>query len=189
MFFQQKNDAFAMTASTVLAYLQGKVPGLQINTVGEGSASWRGSPTSFFVNEMTTDLSRVQVINMNDVAMIKIFRPPFYGAVGGGTGGAIAIYTKKGGSDYSQLKGLAVTNVNGYSIIKQFYSPDYEKKPETEVNDYRATLYWNPNLHFDKNTRRVTVPFYNSDFCKKIRVTVEGINEVGQLTREEKIIQ
>jgi hypothetical protein len=187
--FSTENDAFAMTASTVLAYLQGKVPGLQINTVGEGSASWRGSPTSFFVNEMTTDLSRVQVINMNDVAMIKIFRPPFYGAVGGGTGGAIAIYTKKGGSDYSQLKGLAVTNVNGYSIIKQFYSPDYEKKPETDVNDYRATLYWNPNLHFDKNTRRVTVPFYNSDFCKKIRVTVEGINEFGQLTREEKIIQ
>ena len=187
--FSTENDPFAMTASSVLAYLQGKVPGLQINTAGEGSAIWRGSPTSFFVNELTTDLSRIQVINMNDVAMIKIFRPPFYGSVGGGTGGAIAIYTKKGGSDYSQVKGLAFANINGYSIIKQFYSPDYDTKPETDINDFRATLYWNPNLRFDKNTRRVTVPFYNSDYCKKIRVTVEGINEIGQLTREEKIIQ
>ena len=87
------------------------------------------------------------------------------------------------------MKGLAFANINGYSIIKQFYSPDYDTKPETDINDFRATLYWNPNLRFDKNTRRVTVPFYNSDYCKKIRVTVEGINEIGQLTREEKIIQ
>jgi hypothetical protein len=187
--FTTEDDPFAKSAISILAYLQGKVPGLQINTTGEGSATWRGSATSFFLNEITSDVSRLQNTNMNDVAMIKIFRPPFFGAVGGGAGGAIAIYTKKGGSDNSQIKGLPVVIINGYSIIKEFYSPDYEKKSEPDVNDYRATLYWNPNLHFDKNTRRVTIPFFNSDFCKKIRVTIEGINEVGKLTREEKIIE
>lgn len=187
--FTTEDDPYAKSATSILAYLQGKVPGLQINTTGEGSATWRGSPTSFFLNEMNSDVSRLQTTNMNDVAMIKIFRPPFFGAVGGGTGGAIAIYTKKGGSDNSQIKGLSVEIINGYSIIKEFYSPDYEKKPEPDANDYRATLYWNPNVHLDKNTRRVTIPFFNSDFCKKIRVTIEGINEVGKLTREEKIIE
>jgi hypothetical protein len=187
--FTTEDDPFSKSAMSILAYLQGKVAGLQINTSGEGSATWRGSPTSFFVNEVTSDLSRLQGINMNDVAMIKVFRPPFFGAIGGGSGGAIAIYMKKGVSDNSKIIGLPVAFINGYSIIKEFYSPDYEKKPDPDVNDYRATLYWNPNLHFDKNTRRVTIPFFNSDFCKKIRVTIEGINEVGQLTREEKIIE
>ena len=79
--------------------------------------------------------------------------------------------------------------INGYSAIKEFYSPDYEKNPEPDVKDYRTTLYWNPNLYFDKNTRRATIPFFNSDNAKKIRITIEGINETGQLTREEKIIQ
>ena len=187
--FTTEDDPFSKSAMSILAYLQGKVAGLQINTSGEGSATWRGSPTSFFVNEVTSDLSRLQGIIMNDVAMIKVFRPPFFGAIGGGSGGAIAIYMKKGVSDNSKIIGLPVAFINGYSIIKEFYSPDYEKKPDPDVNDYRATLYWNPNLHFDKNTRRLTIPFFNSDFCKKIRVTIEGINEVGQLTREEKIIE
>jgi len=126
---------------------------------------------------------------MNDVAMIKIFRPPFFGGAGGGAGGAIAVYTKKGGSDNSNVKGLPVALINGYSAIKEFYSPDYDKSPDPDAKDYRTTLYWNPYLFFDKNNRRITIPFYNSDNCKKIRVTIEGINEAGQFTREEKIIE
>ncbi|MBC7887925.1 MAG: hypothetical protein H7Z13_08540 [Ferruginibacter sp.] len=187
--FTTEDDPFAKSAISILAYLQGKVAGLQISTTGEGSATWRGSATSFFLNEMTTDVGNLQSISMNDVAMIKVFRPPFFGAGGGGAGGAIAIYTKKGGSDNSQVKGLPFTLINGYSVIKEFYSPDYEKNPEPGLKDYRTTLYWNPSLYFDKNTRRVTLPFFNSDNCKKIRVTIEGINEAGQLTREEKIIE
>jgi len=38
----------------------------------------------------------------------------------------------------------------------------------------------------DANNRRVKIPFYNSDNCKKIRVVIEGINQNGLLTREEK---
>ncbi|MEO6548497.1 MAG: hypothetical protein ABIN94_10880, partial [Ferruginibacter sp.] len=187
--FTTEDDPFAKSSPGILAYLQGKVAGLQISTAGQGSATWRGSATSFFLNEVNSDVSQLQSINMNDVAMIKVFRPPFFGAGGGGAGGAIAIYTKKGGGDNSNIKGLPVTIINGYSPIKEFYSPDYEKNPEPNVKDYRATLYWNPALYFDKNIRRVIIPFYNSDNCKRIRVTIEGVNEAGQLTREEKIIE
>ncbi len=187
--FTTEDDPFAKSSPSVLAYLQGKVAGLQINTTGEGSATWRGSQTSFFLNEMNAQVAQLQSINMNDVAMIKVFRPPFFGATGGGAGGAIAVYTKKGGSDNSQVKGLPFAVINGYSVIKEFYSPDYENKPEPDVKDYRTTLYWGPNLFFDKDTRRVTIPFFNSDNCKRMRVTIEGINEAGQFTREEKIIE
>ncbi len=187
--FTTEDDPFAKSATSVLAYLQGKVAGLQISSVGQGGASWRGSNTSIFLNEVNSDLNSVQNINMNDVAMIKVYRPPFFGAMGGGAGGAIAIYTKKGSKDNSQVKGLPFTPVNGYSSIKQFYVPDYETDTDPNLKDYRSTLYWNPFLIFDKGRRRITIPFFNSDNCKKMRITIEGINEAGQLTREERIIE
>ena len=187
--FTTEDDPFAKSSPGILAYLQGKVAGLQISTNGQGGATWRGSATSFFLNEINTDVQALSNINMNDVAMIKVYRPPFFGASGGGAGGAIAIYLKKGSGDNSQVKGLPFTLMYGYSPIKEFYSPDYEKNPEPDIKDYRTTLYWNPTLYFDQNTRRMVIPFFNSDNCKKIRVTIEGINEAGQLTREEKIIE
>ena len=187
--FTTEDDPFAKSAQSVLSYLQGKVAGLQINTTGEGGATWRGSPTSFFVNEATSDVSRLQSVSMNDVAMIKIYRPPFFGAMGGGAGGAIAVYTKKGASANSNIKGLDFTNLAGYSTIKQFFSPNYETTNDQSIGDYRTTLYWNPFLLIEKTNRRITIPFYNSDNCKKIRVTIEGINELGQLTHEEKVFE
>jgi hypothetical protein len=141
------------------------------------------------LNEINSDVSQLQNINMNDVAMIKIFRPPFFGAMGGGAGGAIAVYTKKGAALNNNFKGLDFTNIVGYSVIKQFYSPNYETENDPTVSDYRTTLYWNSFLLMDKSNRRITIPFYNSDNCKKLRVIIEGINELGQLTREEKIFQ
>ena len=187
--FTTEDDPFARSAANVLTYLQGKVAGLQITSVGQGSATWRGSPTSIFLNEVNSDLNSVQNINMNDVAMIKVYRPPFFGAMGGGAGGAIAIYTKKGSKDNSQVKGLPFASVYGYSSIKQFFVPDYETDTDPNLKDYRSTLYWNPFLIFDKGRRRMTIPFFNSDNCKKMRITIEGINEAGQFTREERIIE
>lgn len=190
--FNVANDAFANSSMSILDYLQGKVAGLQINTSGgpsNSSISWRGSPTSLFLNEMSSDVSMIQSTPMSDVAMIKIFNPPFFGAAGGGAGGAVAIYTKKGGKDNSSIKGLEFISISGYSPLKEFYPTDYLKDADANKNDYRTTLYWNPHLIFDRATRRITLPFYNSDNCKKIRVIIEGINEEGRLTREEKVFE
>ena len=187
--FTTEDDPFAKSSPGILQYLQGKVPGLQIATTGNGGATWRGSATSFFLDEVPTDVSMLQSINMANVALIKVFRPPFFGASGGGSGGAIAIYTKKGSSGNSDFKGLPFTNIYGYSVIREFYSPDYSNNTDPNIKDYRTTLYWSPHVFIDKKSRRITLPFFNSDNCKKIRVIVEGINELGILTREEKIFE
>ena len=188
--FTTEDDPFANSSQGILQYLQGKVAGLQISTTGQGGATWRGSATSFFLNESPTDLSMIQSINMTDVIMVKVFRPPFFGAAGGGSGGAIAIYTKKGTSNNNNdFKALPFTNIYGYSAVREYYSPDYITNPDPGIKDYRTTLYWSPHIYIDKNIRRITLPFFNSDNCKKIRVIVEGINELGLLTREEKIFQ
>jgi len=190
--FDVADDRFANSSISVLDYLQGKIAGLQINTsegVSGGSVSWRGSTTSLFLNEMTADASMVQSTSMSDVAMIKVFNPPFFGAAGGGAGGAVAVYTKKGYQLGNSVKGLDFVSIRGYTPLKEFYSPDYSADADINKNDYRTTLYWNPHLIFDKSKRRISIPFYNSDNCKKIRVVIEGMNEDGKLTREEKLFE
>ena len=187
--FTTEDDPFAQSAISILDYLRGKVAGLQISTAGDGSITRRGSNTDVFLNETNTDISMLQSTPMSDVAMIKVFDPPFFGASGGGAGGAVAVYTKKGGSSNANIKGLNAITLYGYSYIKQFYMPDYEKEPDADAADYRTTLYWNPFLLLDTKKRRITIPFFNTDNCKKIKVIIEGMNENGQLTREEKIFE
>jgi hypothetical protein len=189
MVFVTEGDPRAQSATNVLQYLQSMVAGLQINTSGDGSVTWRGQKTDLFLDQNNTDIDMIQGINMADVAMIKVFRPPFFGAPGGGAGGAVAVYTKKGSARGYTGSGLNSVLVYGYSSLKQFYSPDYSSSPVDNTPDVRTTLYWQPYILLDKKTRRVTIPFYNNDNCKRIRVVIEGLNELGQLTREEKIFQ
>ncbi len=190
--FILENDLTAQSALTLMQYLQGKIAGLQITIDGSGSstATWRGSTPTIFMDEMQMDMQSVQTVPMTDIAMVKVFPPPFMGGPGGSPGGAIAIYTKKG-SDRSNglVKGLDFSTVIGYSPIKEFYSPNYEVKNDLTIGDYRNTLYWAPFIIMDKKIRRVTLPFFNNDKCKRIRVIIEGMNENGQLTREEKVFE
>lgn len=187
--FAVENDPLAGSYQNVLQYLQGKVAGLQISIEGfEGTVSRRGSPTSLFLNEMQAESDLILSTPMSDVAMIKVFDPPFVGAMGGGPGGAIAVYTKKGASTYSQARGLNVALIHGYSKFKELYSPNYETTPSTGA-DYRSTLYWNPTLFFGSKNKRIVIPFFNNSSARKIRVILEGINEKGQITREEKVFE
>ena len=101
----------------------------------------------------------------------------------------MAVYTKKGEALTSDVKGLSFITVAGYSPMKAFYSPDYSKDADVNKGDFRNTLYWNPDLVFDKKNRRVLVSFYNNDNAKRIRVVIEGVNEQGKLTREEKFFE
>ena len=85
-----------------------------------------------FLDEMQSDLNFVQSMPMSDVALIKVFRPPFLGAPGGGSGGAIAVYSKKGSARTADVKGLDFAKVPGYTPAKEFYSPDYSKYDEKQ---------------------------------------------------------
>nr|MBA2563773.1 hypothetical protein [Chitinophagaceae bacterium] len=189
--FILEGDPFANSAGTVLTYLQGKVAGLNIAGSGsQVSLSWRGGTPLLYLNEMQQQVDQVQSIPLSDVAMIKVFRPPFFGGLGGGSGGAIAIYLKKGGSRNENVRGLNFANVAGYSPVREFYSPDYAQADQsTEAGDYRTTLYWNPYVITDKTHRRILLPFYNNDITRKMKIIIEGCNAEGKLTRVEKIFE
>ncbi len=82
----------------ILDWLQGRVAGLQIYYTRYGTAVpfIRNTRASIFVDELPVDAAYINNLPVTDIAMIKIIKQPFVGAVGNGGGGVIAIYTMKG---------------------------------------------------------------------------------------------
>ncbi len=193
--FDIMNDQSSVAYPDIFTYLQGRVAGLIINANGpDVSMQWRGSTPTVFLNEMKVDVSQIRSITVSDVAMVKVFRPGTGVAFGGGAGGAIAVYTKKGkearNAPDPNIKGLEQARLIGYSISKEFYSPDYAQRIDlNDVEDLRSTIYWSPYVIPDKGSKKATIEFYNNDFSRKLRVVIEGINSNGQVARIEKIIQ
>ncbi len=192
--FNLINDPFSKSAPSIFTYLQGKVAGLNISIGGSGDASvsWRGGTPDFYLDENPVDLSTLSTINMTDVAYVKVFRPPFFGSVGGGSSGAIAIYTRKGG-DVAQPKGkgLPYKILIGYTLQKDFYSPDYGTFDNKNYNDedLRTTLYWNPMILTNQENHSIRIHFYNNDITKGFRLILEGISTDGRLAHIEKVVE
>ncbi|MFL5772744.1 MAG: hypothetical protein ACJ75F_06275 [Flavisolibacter sp.] len=188
--FDLVNEPTAGSYATIFDYLQGKVAGLMITTAGgTPSLSWRGGAPSLYLDEMPADADLLSNIPVSDVALVKVFRPPFTGGSNGGNG-AIAIYTKRGNDARSTSQGLSKNRVTGYSPIREFYSPNYDAfDPRNDQADMRTTLYWNPVLSFNTNKRKNTVVFYNNDITRSFRVVIEGMSKEGLLTHFEQVVE
>jgi hypothetical protein len=105
------DDPSAIGFVNVFNYLQGRVAGLQISP--NGAARWRGGRVTFFLDEMRTSAQQIANIPMADIAIVKAFPPPFLGASGGG--GAIAVYTRRGGEADYLPPNRQVFRVRGYT--------------------------------------------------------------------------
>jgi len=81
----------------ILDWLEGRVAGLQVFVSRSGIRVpvIRGTIATIFVDEMRMDASFLNMLSVNDIAMIKVIKGPFAGAIGNGGGGTIAIYTIK----------------------------------------------------------------------------------------------
>lgn len=100
-FFVPMNEPAALGNITVFQYLQGRVPGLQVYnaSVFNPYLLYRFGYPAFFLNEMRVDARTLASIPMSDIAIVKVFTPPFLGGFGGGNG-AIAVYTKEGDEEW-----------------------------------------------------------------------------------------
>lgn len=188
--FDLVNDPFAKSAIDIFTYLQGKVAGLQISGSGANTTlTWRQGTPALYLDEMSSDVSMVSSVSVQDVAYIKVFRPPFMGGFNGGNG-AIAIYTRRGNDMKNEPgKGLANNKVEGYTPIREFYSPNYSSfSPQNEQRDVRSTLYWNPSVVMSSR-KPVVLTFYNNDVTKAFRVVIEGMTKDGRLAHIEEVME
>lgn len=181
----------------IFQYLQSRVAGLQITgDLNNPSISWRGGSPTFYLNEMPTDIQMLSTMNVSDIAMVKVFRPPFMGGFNG-SNGAIAVYMKRGDSGKGStpfnstdgsFKDFAVFKKPGYALVREFYSPDYSvAAPLNSLPDQRLTLFWSPDVRIDPATHTATVSFYNNDYTKHFRVVAEGMSEDGNVGRAAKV--
>jgi hypothetical protein len=92
------NDDIARSLD-IYTFLQARVAGLTVYRNGtQASLSWRGENVVIFVDEMPfTDLNTF-TIPTSEIALIKVFPPPAMLSAFN-SGGAVAIYTKKGSAD------------------------------------------------------------------------------------------
>lgn len=77
-------------------------------------------------------------------------------------------------------KGLRRTSFDGYAEPKVFESPDYGVLPKEQ--DFRRTLYWNPNVTTDGNGK-ATLEFWNNSSCRQMVISAEGITKEGHAMR------
>ena len=190
--FDLLNDPTALSALNIFTYLQGKVAGLQINASSNPpSLQWRGGTPQIYLDEVPADANMISSVSVSDIAYVKVLRPPFFGGAGGGANGAIAIYTRRGNDVKAEPgKGLNNNLVRGYTLMKEFYSPNYSSITNNDdKKDIRTTLYWNPLVITNHDNNKVTLTFYNNDISQAFRVVIEGMTNDGRLVHLENVME
>ena len=160
----------------------------------------RSPESEIFLDDVRLeDKEMILPVQVSSVAYVKVFRGPFIAVVGGGNasgaslpGGVIAIYTKHSNSkieDPDHKKAVENAVLNGYSVFKEFYNPNYENASDNFLPDNRTTLYWNPYVLTNTQNKKVNIEFYNNDTSKKLQIILEGVNSNGKLTRVVKYLE
>lgn len=205
--FNILDDKNAQASPDIFSYLQGRVPGITIRISGalgtvtvvrNARKSLTGGPAvvPIYINEMLApDNEMVKALPVSSISYIKVIPPPFVEDVGGGQGGAIAIYTLSGDDIPEMLRNtpsmqLDKAELIGYTPVKEFYSPDYATlQPNMDEKDFRRTLLWNPDILTDGTEKKVAVSFYNNDVSKSLRLVLEGMTAEGRLVHVVKEVR
>lgn len=181
----------------IFDYIQGRVNGIDVFKNGFNytlyyrqnfSLSTGRIPMQIYLNEMPVDPGIIATIPADQIAMLKVYSS-FVGASNNGNGGVLAIYTKKGGDLTSLQMAADIFSYKGYSVTRDFYSPDYSVDiSATAKPDHRITLHWQPFILLNEADAKIPLVFYNNDRTKRYKVIAEGITWDGKMVHLEKII-
>jgi len=186
------NTNEVITQENIFEYLSYRVPGLKVfrdgidysiyYRQGIGTASAMGLiPMTLYLDEIETDASFISSVPASQVAMVKVYSS-FVGAAGNGAGGVLAVYIKKGTDIYNSASITDMVSYQGYSVIKEFYTPDYSVDiPATKKQDNRITLFWAPQIIVSSINGNIPFTFYNNDRTNQFTVVVEGMTMDGKL--------
>jgi|CXWL01.1.fsa_nt_gi hypothetical protein len=142
-----------------------------------------------FLNEVPADIFQLRILRAGDIALVKFYEAGFVGVGSSFPGGALAVYTKEKFVNEGKPDMLNHVGYNGYSISKEVYTPDYNNTAiKYPALDNRTTLYWNPDVYTDMETKSIKLNFFNNDFSKKFKLVVDGFDASGKLIHLERII-
>jgi hypothetical protein len=108
------DDQSLANSVSVFQTLMSRVAGLTVRYGVNPVAFWRGQPVTFYLDETRSNAMIIDALPVSDIAIIKAYPPPFFGNPGA-NGGAIAVYTKRGGLSDDNYKNAF--RVKGYTPI------------------------------------------------------------------------
>lgn len=142
-----------------------------------------------FIDEVPANAALLRNMRIDEVALIKFFEAGFVGVGSSSPGGALAVWTKKSDTPKPEDEKLEHFIVNGYAVVREFYHPDHSKPESVSIPDNRMTLYWNPDVYMDSDSKTVKFNFYHNDSGRKYRIIAEGFDAHGRLVHLEKWIE
>jgi len=189
------DDQFFQNSYDLGNYIVSRIPGISYSNdfdmmmaFDATPFSWRGSPTSIYLDEIKVSWDLVRNIPRNNIGYIKIFRPIFFGDIQKSAGGAIVIYTKKHFDSPVQFETKESELLRGYYSANYF--ADEAIKIAEKSRQVNTTLYWDPYFVFyDDPIKEKILRFPNNDFTKRFLIKIEGIDAQGQVLYFEKIIE
>lgn len=190
----------AISFPSIFHFLNGKVAGLQIlfetDSTGRNGLPrlyWRSQQDKmlFFLNQMMVEIDVILTLNINEIAYVKVFKPPFLGAALGAPNGAIAVYTKQGDEANYIPKGSMLTQIpiNGFTSYQPFIGPQYISEKQKSVIDKRKLLHWVSSLYLSREQPEFKISYFNNDRSKQHRIIIEGIRQNGDLIRKDWILE
>lgn len=185
------------SATSLTHYLNGRIPGFTM-TNGIPRLTKNGDTMMVYIDgvvfidgqggiENPGEKPSLETLAITDIESIEILKSPSYTAAYGhnGANGVVLITTKTGQPNrvsFTKSPGILAITANGYSPIRQFYSPKYDANPDARL-DLRTTVYWNPHLVSDKDGK-ANINFFNPDLVGQYRILIEGIDAYGNLARK-----
>lgn len=141
-------------------------------------------PVKFYLDGMPVDQEYIEALPVENIALVEVLKNAALTTVYGsaGFGGVILVSTVRGSSyKHSVSPGVIGFKTKGFDAYKEFYSPIYT--PENLNNqDLRSTIYWNPNVILNKESK-TTLNYFNADGVGNYKIVVEGINADGKIGR------
>jgi hypothetical protein len=144
---------------------------------------------------MPVDMTYLNAIVPGDVDNVEVFLKDDLGLVNRNynSNGAIVINGKK----VEKGKQMSLAEIKkllpkpgevkfmpqGFSAVKEFYSPRYVAQTINTGADLRTTIYWNPKIKTDKTTGASSVEFFNADGRGTYTAIIEGIDADGHIGR------
>jgi len=172
----------------VIDYLNGRFAGVQvlpgqILIRGAGSINSSNDPL-ILLDGMPITMGQFNKYPMFDVDVVEVIKGSEATIFGlKGANGVISILSLKG-YDYKpvakEITGTIIKKIKGFERFRVFYSPVYDRNNlDSEIPDYRQTLYWNPSVIVDERSRLLS--FFTCDNLANYKVIVEGITMSGKI--------
>lgn len=176
---------------TIFQYLQGRFAGVYVSgekvTIRGGSSITSSNTPLFLIDGMEVEREELVDLLMIDVDVVEILKgaeASIFGMRGGN--GVISIFTRDP-LDYNEsriIPGTILKKLKGFEKYRAFYSPVYtESNIDSKIPDYRQTLYWNPTILLENNSKKLS--FFTCDNLTNYKVFVEGMTTSGKICMGE----